>query len=446
MDRRLPYFSAKRIAGTFTAEAYSQAVVLAVQLVQLPVLLLAWGRDIYGEWLILSASALYLTVADLGYTHSAKNAMAIRAAAGDKEGALSVYQSVFVLLAVIGGTTLSLTACLVLVLPINRGLNIHALAPSETHAIIILLATGVLLHHFLMLQVAGVRCVGRPGLEITWVATTRLVEVGSLCGVAAAGGTPVASATASLAARILSSIILEFWLRRSAPWLKLGPGSASLREVKALLHPSFGFMLMPLSHTLLTQGPVLVLATFGSSGYVVLYSASRTLARLGMAGMNAVNSSFIAEYTFSLAEPSVRVFKSLARCHAAVMAGVVVLYSAAMYLFGAPLMYILAAGKLAPSPPLMAVLVAGVVLEMVWSAGVAPLTVLGRHASFAYALAILSIASVLLAIPATDILGVTGPAWSAIPVHAVLVAIVAFQLSRLRSISPRWTVPEQGWR
>ena len=81
------------------------------------------------------------------------------------------------------------------------------------------------------------------------------------------------------------SVTLALWLRRFAPWLNLGVRHASITEIKALLHPSIGFMLLPLSHTLLTQGPVLVLASFGSSRLVVLYSASRTLARLGMAGM-----------------------------------------------------------------------------------------------------------------------------------------------------------------
>jgi O-antigen/teichoic acid export membrane protein len=370
--------------------------------------------------------------------------MAIRAGGGDTEGALCVYNSVLALLVAIGALTLLVTACLLVVLPIDSALNIQAIGRSEAKTVMFLLAASMFLHHFLMLQAAAVRSIGRPGLEITWVATTRLVDVGSLCAVAVAGASPVAAATASIAARILSSGVLALWLRRHAPWLRLRPASASLQEINALLQPSIGFMLMPFSHTLLTQGPVLVLASFESPGYVVLYSASRTLARLGMAGMNAVNSSFLAEYTYSLAKPVAQVFKSLARYHATVTVVVVVLYGATMNLLAVPLMHVLTAGRVEPSAPLLVVLTVGVVLEIVWSAGVAPLTVLGRHAPFAYALAVLSVASVLLAIPATDGLGVTGPAWSAILAHAALVAFIAFELSRLRSVSPRWILTERN--
>ena len=106
MHARVPHLSVKRIAGTFSAEIYGQLVALAVPLVQLPILLLGWGEKMYGEWLIFSAITLYLTTADFGYTYSAKNSMTIRAAAGDQEGALRVYQSVLVLLACIAAATL----------------------------------------------------------------------------------------------------------------------------------------------------------------------------------------------------------------------------------------------------------------------------------------------------------------------------------------------------
>lgn len=370
--------------------------------------------------------------------------MTIRAAAGDREGALRVYQSVLVLLACIAAATLASVAGLFAILPVSELLQIHVIKPGDARTIILLLVSGMLLHHFLMLQAAAVRCVGRPALEVAWVATSRLLEVGAVCAVAVAGGDLVTAAVASVVTRILSSLTLALWLRRFAPWLQFGVEHASLAEIRALLHPSIGFMLLPLSHTLLTQGPVLVLASYGSSSLVVLYSASRTLARLGMAGMNAVNSSFIAEYSYSLGRPSAQAFKSIGRYHASAMAAAVMGYGAVMWVLAIPMLSIVTVGKVEPEPALLIVLAMGVALEMIWSAGVAPLTVLGRHTGAAYAFAALSVASVLLAIPATARWGVTGPAWTALIVHAALVLFAAARLSRLRSVAPRWTVLGQG--
>jgi O-antigen/teichoic acid export membrane protein len=383
-------------------------------------------------------------VADLGYTYSAKNAMTIRAAAGDREGALRAYQSVLVLLACIAAATLASVAGLFAILPVSELLQIHVIKPGDVRTIILLLASNMLIHHFLMLQAAAVRCVGRPALEVAWVATSRLLEVGAICAVAVAGGDLVTAAVASVVPRILSSLTLALWLRRFAPWLRFGVEHASLAEIRALLHPSIGFMLLPLSHTVLTQGPVLVLASYGSPSLVVLYSASRTLTRLGMAGMNAVNSSFIAEYSYSLGRPSTQAFKSIGRYHASAMAAVVIGYGAVISVLAAPMLLIVTAGKVEPEPALLIVLAMSVALEMIWSAGVSALTVLGRHTGVAYAFAALSVASVCLAIPATARWGVIGPAWTTLVVHAALVLFAAVRLLRLRSVAPRWTVLEQG--
>ena len=185
MHARVPHLSVKRIAGTFSAEIYGQLVALAVPLVQLPILLLGWGEKMYGEWLIFSAITLYLTTADFGYTYSAKNSMTIRAAAGDQEGALRVYQSVLVLLACIAAATLLSAVALFAILPVSALLQIHLTTPADARTIILVLVGGMLLHHFLMLQAAAIRCVGRPALEVAWVATSRLLEVGAVCAIAA---------------------------------------------------------------------------------------------------------------------------------------------------------------------------------------------------------------------------------------------------------------------
>ncbi len=438
---RMPHISVKRLAGTFSAEVYGQAVALVVPIFQLPILLLGWGETVYGEWLVLSAITLYLTTIDFGYTSSAKNAMTIRVAAGDRNSALRLYQSVLALLACIAIATLALTAGLLPFLPLDRLLQIHSSANSQI--VIFLLVVGMLLHHFLMLQAAAVRCIGRPALEIAWVATSRLVEVAAICAVALAGGGLIMAAAASIATRIVALVALALNLHRLAPWLKVGVKEATVAEIRTLLHPSIGFMLLPLSHTLFTQGPILILASYGSTELVVLYSASRALARLGMAGMNAVNSSFIAEYSYSLGKPSLKAFKSIGRYHAIAMSVAVLGYAAVMWLLAAPLFSVVTAGKVEPDPTLITVLAIGVAVEMVWSAGVAAFTVLGMHMGAAYALAALSAASVLLAIPATVRWGVTGPALTTLVAHAILVVFVGIRLFRLRSVASRWIAVEQ---
>jgi hypothetical protein len=71
MDRHVT----RRILHGLGANAYGQLVVIIIQLAGVPILLHAWGTQLYGEWLILAAIPTYLSMADLGFSQSAGNDM-----------------------------------------------------------------------------------------------------------------------------------------------------------------------------------------------------------------------------------------------------------------------------------------------------------------------------------------------------------------------------------
>src|SRR5205823_6843927 len=91
----------RRIAKGFGANAYDQVVTVIIQIVGVPILLHAWGAQLYGEWLILFAIPAYLSMTDLGFSQSAGNDMTARVARGDRNGALGVFQSLNLLILVV---------------------------------------------------------------------------------------------------------------------------------------------------------------------------------------------------------------------------------------------------------------------------------------------------------------------------------------------------------
>ena len=62
--------STGRIARGLAANIAGTVLTVIIQLVSVPVLLGAWGVDVYGEWLILSAVPLYLALSDLASPRS----------------------------------------------------------------------------------------------------------------------------------------------------------------------------------------------------------------------------------------------------------------------------------------------------------------------------------------------------------------------------------------
>jgi hypothetical protein len=74
------------------ANAYGQAITILIQLVSVPLYLHYWGKQLYGEWLILSAIPAYLALSDIGFASVTANDMTMRVANGDRHGTLEVFQ------------------------------------------------------------------------------------------------------------------------------------------------------------------------------------------------------------------------------------------------------------------------------------------------------------------------------------------------------------------
>src|SRR6202158_4054383 len=117
----------RRLIRGFGATALGPVVGAIVQLSSVPVMLHAWGAARYGDWLLLSAIPVYLTLSDLGFGDASGSDMSMRVAANEKDGALRTFQSSWVLLTAVSVTTLLLAAVSVWWIPWQRWLKLSSI-------------------------------------------------------------------------------------------------------------------------------------------------------------------------------------------------------------------------------------------------------------------------------------------------------------------------------
>jgi hypothetical protein len=117
----------RRFRLNILANGFARFNTTLVQLVGVPLFLLFWGIDLYGEWLLLTTIPVYLMLADLGVNAVAQNDMSIQASAGNREGALRVFQAVLVFLLLIFVLGASLVALALWFLPFEKWLNFSIL-------------------------------------------------------------------------------------------------------------------------------------------------------------------------------------------------------------------------------------------------------------------------------------------------------------------------------
>jgi hypothetical protein len=176
-----------RLLKGFGAQGFSQAVQIFIRLAEVPLLLGFWGTQLYGEWLMLAAIPSYLSIGDGGFAGAACREMTMRSGAGDRSGTLKVFQSTWVLLAIV-----SITICLMAIgffcfIPITGWLGFSAMKNIEINTVLLLLVAHVLATFQGSLLNGGFWVVGCYPIGMNFITITQLLEFAGLAVAVASG-------------------------------------------------------------------------------------------------------------------------------------------------------------------------------------------------------------------------------------------------------------------
>jgi O-antigen/teichoic acid export membrane protein len=419
-----------RVARTFGGHIYNQIVTVGVQIALVPVLLLAWGTERYGVWLVLSAIPTYLTFSDFGFTYIAKNEMTMRVAEGDRHGALVTYQSVFLLLNIAAAIVCTVAVAAIFGVRLGSIFDLGEVPEMEAKLVLCILAVNVVYYQYFLLYCAGARSIGRPAAEVYWAGTARLAYALVLGITAWAGYGLAAAAAAGLVANVLFGIGFHIWLRNVAPWLSFGWTHSSRKEIKRLLNPSVSYMFVSVAWAMMIQGPVVVLGLIAQPAQVVVFSTSRTLVRLGTSATSMLNNAVWAEYSRLYGLKNHALFARIFRLVLAVTVAGVLVFIPATILVGNMILTVWTKGEVTVEQPFFTLLVLSVAAEMIWTTLFVPLAAINRHITISYTFAVLSTIGVggcyVLGVP----YGLPGTAIALIAVHLVMIGIVIVQLLR----------------
>lgn len=421
----------RRLGRTLLAQLYSQVVTIACQLALVPLLLGVWGAERYGAWLVLTAVPTFLTFSDFGFTFVAKNEMAIAVAAGNRRKALATFQSIFLLLNMIAPALLLMAVLAIFAVDLQKVLSITLISGSDLRWALLFLVANVLLYQYFLLVCAGIRAENRPATESMWAATSRLCE-SVLYGASAALTKDFAIiAGIGLLSRIVFLAAAYRSMRRMSPWLSLGRSAAAREEIGRLAHPAFAYMLVPIGQALLIQGPVVLIGKLMGPIPVVVFSTTRTLARVGTAVTNMFNNTLVAEYSATAGRGDSVRFRQLRRVQLTICLGLIAGYVIALLVFGPFAMRLFTHGKVELVNPLFHLILAAVALEMMWSAQFTPISAINLHKQVTYALALAAVIGIIvmyLIIPAS---GVVGAAAVVCAIHLAMVLVCAWMTGQV---------------
>ncbi|MGI9450285.1 MAG: lipopolysaccharide biosynthesis protein [Geminicoccaceae bacterium] len=414
-----------RIKKGAASEIFANLIRVAIQVTGVPLFLLFWGDDGYGEWLILTAILGYLRLSNVGFGQATRNRMAMEVSAGDRDRALGYFQSTSLLFVVIGALVMGLVGFAALAAPsIHNFLNFEILSVRQLAWCLIILGAVIVINLQVEVLDAGFRCEGHYGLSTFLIMLSELLIFLLVVLVLIAGGDLLMGVACYLVGTIFRFALLRFVLYRLGGWIVFGVRHANLQTIKDFTLPSLAFMAFPLGQAMGLQGTLIVIGAILGPAAVVVFNTVRMLSRY-LVHLTVIFSRIASpEIAFAYGRHDMELVRQVhwQVCRLGFWAALLVCGALA---FLTPwILKIWTQGQINPWPGVYLTLLAAV---LIWTAHALITIVLqatNNHQRLAVVFLLVSVIGLVLAIPLTKFLSLPGAALSSLLVELALLLYV----------------------
>jgi O-antigen/teichoic acid export membrane protein len=388
-----------RLLRGIGANAFSQVVIIGLQLALVPVLATHWGLKLYGVWLMLFTIPSYLALGDFGFATAAGVDMTMKVARGDRAGTLVTYHSALAAITFVSTTVFLVAGLVCLLLPepwLRFGIPV---SPGAIRLTLVLIVAYGLICLASSLLMAGFRCAGLYATGVMGQSVTQLVE-GLACIVTVLfGGSLLATATAYVVARTVCVIGQALMLTWQVPWLRLGYRGATLAEVKRLAQPAAAALALPFAQAAFLQGIPVALGAATGAATVPIFTTVRTLIRAGVQFTTLLNHALMPEFSTAVARGDARLQRHFLFATLITDAAILVPGALVLLIFGQKIVALWTHGTVHPPFDLIAVMTAVMLVNGMWHPVSNLILAANRHATYSYIFLAAAIASVALTYP-----------------------------------------------
>ncbi len=403
-----------RVSRGMSALSLGALISIVGQISIVPLGLYAWGKVGYGEWVSLSGLILLLKLTDLGLQTFVVNNLCASYVKGDREEMQQSLNSAIKVQCALIGVLLFATACLLFALPPDRALNFQTIGGFKLFAVLMLLATELLIGVPMGVIAGMYRATGRlaHGAMIGNVQQFLLLASTCMLIIAHRGFAVVAAARVTIAVAI--SLFILYDLRKLFPWLQISPFAGVWQMGAKMILPGLFFFAVPLADYLANQFTLIVLQKNLDGGEVSRLATHRTVVNVAqmVSGLlaNAMWPELTALYALAHKEQLRKAHRSLVKLNMWVVGAV----TFGMLPFVPRIYPSWTAGRLTIDRATLAFLIAKTLLWGMWSASMTVLLATNRQKKVAGAILGAAVLTSVLSIVLVPRMGISGAAFASL--------------------------------
>jgi O-antigen/teichoic acid export membrane protein len=386
----------RRVIHGIGANGFGQAVTIVIQLASVPILIHAWGIELYGEWITLSAIPAYLVLSDIGLTSIAGNSLALIAEKGDIGHMQAIYQSTWVMVSLLSVVILIPVVATAWFTDPGQILGLTRITGMTLNVTLLLLFLYVAMSMQTGILQLPFRVLKRNPIGVAAANLIRLLEWLVATVTVFTGGTVVEVALAFLMVRVLGNIGIWLLLNRARVSLRLGISSASIKTIRTLLRPSLASMCFPLGLSFTLQGFILLVSGIVGPSGVALFSIYRTFTRVPIQLATAINQAVWPELSYAFGANDMSKAKKLVIRMEQFGTLLSVIAAFSVYYLGEPVINFWVSKAIEHNLHLLLALTLTALLHILWQPLWVTQMAINKHVEFALLFLIISALSLIL--------------------------------------------------
>lgn len=284
----------------FVSAIFNNSVNIIIQLVMIPIFISTWGKNNYGEWLILTTIPAYLTVSDLGVNVTTTTEICSLVAQNRHEQARSLYQSAFSFFTFLSIIFILLYLLITFFLKLNEILGVNNSTEFQVELTLFLLIICTFISHFLGISLGIYRSEGRYDKYQSIMSSIFLLEGVSTLFCLLLGGGIIEIATSYFFIRFCITFFVIMDLKKKYQWFNIGFNS--IVNILPIIPTSIYYTAYTTGYSFIIQGTSFLVGKNLGPSSLVTYNTVRTLVSSIRSFSSIFYGVFLPEYTILISQ------------------------------------------------------------------------------------------------------------------------------------------------
>lgn len=377
------------------ANFFGIAVQLFTQIALVPLFLIYWDVDKYGDWILITAITSFFAMADVGLSSVTINQFVIKHAEGDLKTCRSLLTNNYILIFFVFILSILGAVILLLNIDVTATLGLHIISREIANILILLLIFHVFLGMFGNILDAIYRAHSFNHISVYIGNIVRLLEGIILVVGLVFNFNLISIATLYLLPRLLS-LLYKVFNSKKIYLYRFSFSDVNWTLFKSAITPSLTFLAFPLGNAIIFQGLSIIVNRYFGTQALVLYNTTRTLTNFVTQILGAFLQAIWPDFSIAFGHKNYRRMRKLHRKAFVISCSLAILMSLFIVLFGRIIYTIWTQGRVTFDLHLLIAFLVVLIARNIWSTSSVILMATNKHSSIGVFYVIFASISMLL--------------------------------------------------